>query len=111
MLVMLATALVGDMILLPALLAGPAGRWFKCNHQKKLDIDRGERSGNLPTEEPAKESIQLGESNFVTTEDRSNSSELASLELQEGTEDPLPKLRLHFPTDTQSGNRRRVSGK
>ncbi len=111
MLVMLATALVGDMILLPALLAGPAGRWFKCNHQKKLDIDRGERSGNLPTEEPAKESIQLGESNLVTTEDRSNSSELASLELQEGTEDPLPKLRLHFPTDTQSGNRRRVSGK
>ncbi len=29
MLVMLAAALVGDLILLPALLAGPAGKWFK----------------------------------------------------------------------------------
>ncbi|MCG8648868.1 MAG: MMPL family transporter, partial [Pirellulales bacterium] len=29
MLVLLAAALVGDLILLPALLAGPAGRWFK----------------------------------------------------------------------------------
>ncbi len=29
MLVMLSAALVGDLVLLPALLAGPAGRWFK----------------------------------------------------------------------------------
>jgi hypothetical protein len=29
MLVLLAAALVGDLILLPALLAGPLGRWFK----------------------------------------------------------------------------------
>ncbi|TVP99886.1 MAG: hypothetical protein EA381_09085 [Planctomycetaceae bacterium] len=29
MLVLLATALIGDLILLPALLAGPLGRWFK----------------------------------------------------------------------------------
>ena len=29
MLVLLAAALIGDLILLPALLSGPAGRWFK----------------------------------------------------------------------------------
>jgi len=29
MLVLLAAALIGDLILLPALLAGPLGRWFK----------------------------------------------------------------------------------
>ncbi len=32
MLVLLVTALVGDLILLPALLAGPLGRWFRPRH-------------------------------------------------------------------------------
>lgn len=111
MLVMLATALIGDMILLPALLAGPAGRWFKCNHQKKSDPDLGKASEILASDEAHFDSIDTSEPDTFVTEERSTSSLPASLELPEGTEDPLPKLRLHFPTDTQSGDRRRVSGK
>jgi hypothetical protein len=111
MLVMLATALIGDMILLPALLAGPAGRWFKCNHQKKSDPDLGNASEILASDEAHFDSIDTSEPDTFVTEERSTSSLPESLELPEGTEDPLPKLRLHFPTDTQSGDRRRVSGK
>ncbi len=40
MLVMLATALVGDLILLPALLAGPLGRWFRPRQPSPVPIRR-----------------------------------------------------------------------
>ncbi len=94
MLVMLATALIGDMVLLPALLAGPAGRWFKCNHRKDANPGPGEsvQMQDSPSEEITEESASLQ----IPTND---------------SEDPLPELRLRFPAENQPENRRRVSGK
>jgi len=60
MLVMLAAALVGDLIMLPALLAGPAGKWFKPRRDRsgrpvKLDRtdppDSADPSDRLPAEQ------------------------------------------------------------
>ena len=109
MLVMLATALVGDMILLPALLAGPAGRWFKCNHKKNTNPDQGDDPltydhSNL-TADSSEEAFPAPPNETVPYD---HSPEL---EMPAGTQDPLPKLRLHFPTDTQPEQRRRISGK
>ena len=52
MLVMLATALAGDLILLPALLAGPAGRWFKSRRvaEPDPDLDGRDDSGEAPVQ-------------------------------------------------------------
>lgn len=44
MLVMLATALVGDLLLLPALLAGPAGKWFKPRRERSGRSAQRERT-------------------------------------------------------------------
>lgn len=109
MLVMLATALVGDMILLPALLAGPAGRWFKCNHKKNTNPDQGDDPltydhSNL-TADSSKEAFPAPQNETVPYDHS------PGLEMPTGTQDPLPKLRLHFPTDTQPEQRRRISGK
>jgi hypothetical protein len=46
MLALLAAGLLGDLILLPALLSGPAGRFFRAPKKKK-------RSAAPPAEEPA----------------------------------------------------------
>lgn len=70
MLVMLATALVGDLILLPALLAGPLGRFFK---------PRKDANGN-----PVKAKLQI--ESKPTVEDPT-----------EG--DPSPHLQIHFPAE------------
>jgi len=108
MLVMLATALVGDMILLPALLAGPAGRWFKCNHQKKTDNTSGYRDevAKLGERDPSAQDSSHSEVNG-----EGNTKVLEQSEIPPGSEEPLPQLRLHFPTEKQPDNRRRVSGK
>lgn len=106
MLVMLATALIGDMILLPALLAGPAGRWFKCNHRKRT---HGNPTGTTDGSCAAQ---------AISTEDTSETNDLeqnpeqsSTLEIPAGKDDPLPQLRLHFPTEKHTEQRRRVSGK
>lgn len=83
MLVMLSAALVGDLILLPALLAGPAGRFFKprphlanrhhddARTESKLDGDQETSSDE--TSKPA--------------------------ELHEEDEEAIPQLRLHLPAE------------
>ncbi len=57
MLVMLAAALVGDLIMLPALLAGPAGRFFKPRTQARKSTD---------TSEPIDTKSQIAESESST---------------------------------------------
>ncbi len=105
MLVMLATALIGDMILLPALLAGPAGRWFKCNRKPKNDGDLG----GLPTEHPIND---LEESKPLSAvQEELTPQESMQQAMPQGEVDPLPKLRLHFPSEPQHGPRRQIRGK
>ena len=64
MLVLLAAALVGDLVLLPALLAGPLGRFFKPRRDVKEqtsgesptgpdETDEGQKPANLPIEREA----------------------------------------------------------
>ncbi len=48
MLVLLAAALIGDLVMLPALLAGPTGRWFKSRRVSKPDPDLGARRKKIP---------------------------------------------------------------
>ena len=105
MLVMLATALIGDMILLPALLAGPAGRWFKCNHRKR---NQGSPIGDSDNASPEPLTVEDNSASEIETQ---SPEETTTLEMPPGKEDPLPQLRLHFPTEKQAENRRRVSGK
>jgi predicted RND superfamily exporter protein len=50
MLILLAAALIGDLILLPALLAGPLGRFFKPRENARLRPDVGDDS-RLPDED------------------------------------------------------------
>ena len=87
MLVLLAAALFGDLVLLPALLAGPAGRWFK------------PREGSEGARKLAAD-ISLDE----VESDQSESGQAAAAVAQEqGDQLPidkesLPQLRVHFPT-------------
>ncbi len=90
MLVMLAAALVGDLVLLPALLAGPAGKWFKPrtdangrpidsgpDHGKTLDLsERDSEDNDLP----------VGD---LSDEAASSSEELES----------VTHLKIHFPPE------------
>lgn len=98
MLVMLATALVGDLILLPALLAGPLGRFFK-PHAGSLATTAGPLSkppvgGGLATGQPASD-----------TEPASTVSEGEDEPDPESpTTDPrseIPVLKLHRPASRQ----------
>ena len=99
MLVMLATALVGDLILLPALLAGPAGRWFKSKRQPGNHPDSDAEQREIPGEVPGAEET-----------DGADESVAESLPL-DSEEEPIPRLRLHFPPDQRSDSTRRVKGK
>ena len=75
MLVMLATALVGDLIMLPALLAGPLGRFFK---------PRRDANGN-----PIKAAPEYQPEPSATTD---------STDLSAADDDP-PQLKVHFPSE------------
>ena len=90
MLVMLAAALVGDLIMLPALLAGPLGRWFK---------PRTDAKGR-----PVKESIATSEPLDVI--------EPAEVERPEvdSEEEPATHLKVHFPVERTDAPHR-VKGK
>ncbi|GAA5506844.1 efflux RND transporter permease subunit [Novipirellula caenicola] len=79
MLLMLATALVGDLILLPALLAGPLGRWFKprISDPKQSAAATAEASVDPPQPEP----------HLPTQTEAANEY------------DDLPRLKVHFPPE------------
>lgn len=105
MLVLLAAALVGDLVLLPALLAGPAGRFFK---------PRTGTAAELPAD------LAVNESPHLQLADTSDGSEESDLEVnspaskQESNsavvdEDALPHLRIHYPHKS-SEPERRVNG-
>lgn len=76
MLVLLVAALVGDLILLPALLAGPLGRFFK--PREASHPDPGSQGESLRGSEPAKEADPDGEPVF--------------------DKESLPQLKLHAPS-------------
>lgn len=82
MLVMLATALVGDLVFLPALLAGPLGRWFKPRvGQTTPDPDPG-----LSADIEVPEAVETeAENTEIPTEVERDSS--------------IPHLKVHFPTE------------
>ncbi len=79
MLVMLGTALIGDLILLPALLAGPAGRWFKPRTDRQGKPIKAERLATI--EQPQQQ----------TDQDQAIPSE--------PDQQPQPQLKIHFPAE------------
>ena len=86
MLVMLLAALAGDLILLPALLAGPAGRFFKPRDQCKPKATKPNRVSAAEQNEPV-------EKDLVTHPADLPSNAPAA----EEEENAVPHLRLHFP--------------
>ncbi|TWU24385.1 MMPL family protein [Novipirellula galeiformis] len=100
MLMMLATALVGDLILLPALLAGPAGRWFKPRTSgpeptPNLNNDAGAKANIDPRHEPnLKHPI-----NGTHPAEASNTTETHYKGDIENEHDDLPSLKIHFPPE------------
>jgi uncharacterized membrane protein YdfJ with MMPL/SSD domain len=98
MLVMLATALVGDLILLPALLAGPAGRWFKprAGRPKRRPEDPGDSDAEPEEREDQEE--QTGQID-------------GDAAARVGEEQPsIPHLKVHFPA-ARTDPPHRVKGK
>jgi len=89
---MLATALAGDLILLPALLAGPAGRFFKPRESRTNKADHSNHDTSLPST-PLDE---LGVLVPVSVEAPQTSTPAAINEETEEQEES-PHLRLHFP--------------
>ena len=91
MLVMLATALVGDLILLPALLAGPAGRFFKPRDIRPKKSDKSNHEEALP-------SAPLDDMGVVVPVSVEAQPSSAPAAINEETEqEESPHLRLHFP--------------
>ena len=92
MLVMLATALVGDLVLLPALLAGPLGKCFKPRHDH---IKPTNSDGAI-------------ESSRRTDKSDFHESELAADEFGSGAgqivADDLPILKVHSPPSRKSSS-------
>ena len=87
MLVMLVAALAGDLILLPALLAGPAGRFFKPRENRPVKPDH----------------LGTKDTSTAVTSDEMNVMVPVSVETSTGStpaasdEEAVPHLRLHFP--------------
>jgi hypothetical protein len=101
MLVMLATALVGDLILLPALLAGPAGKWFK----PRTDANGrpiNSAAGQLDEIDPSATSSKGSD---LSTGDRSDVADSSSEERES-----LTHLKIHF-SDDRKDPAHRLKGK
>lgn len=90
MLVMLAAALAGDLILLPALLAGPAGRFFKRRESRPSKPAQLESSAATATT-----SNEIDVVVPVSVETSPSSAPVASN--QKTDTEAIPHLRLHFP--------------
>jgi multidrug efflux pump subunit AcrB len=80
MLVMLATALIGDLILLPALLAGPAGRFFK------------------PRTDANGKPVNAGQSTTAVRSESTEPADQASNPQESGAPAPAA-LQMHFPNE------------
>ncbi|MDE0862224.1 MAG: MMPL family transporter [Rubripirellula sp.] len=87
MLVMLLAALVGDLILLPALLAGPAGRFFKPRDQRRAKPTDSVKT----TATQQHDSVEMEVVTPNTAKTPSNAPAAAE------EDDAVPHLRLHFP--------------
>ena len=100
MLVMLAAALIGDLILLPALLAGPAGRWFK---------PRTDRNGRPVNSDGAR--LESGTEATDPGNDHSQESPQGDVaaNLDDAIES-LTHLKVHFPNERKDPSHR-VKGK
>ena len=79
----------------PALLAGPAGRWFKSRRP----------SGNRPDSDAEQSEISVRQDADVADEMVAQSLPLDS------EEEPIPRLRLHFPPDQRTDSTRRIKRK
>ena len=86
MLVMLIAALVGDLILLPALLAGPLGRCFK----PRVKAGQGLVESNLAIQHQAESPLPERDQTPVTP----SSDELSEASLDTSG---VPHLKIHFP--------------
>lgn len=93
MLCMLLAALVGDLILLPALLAGPVGRFFKPREPKRTD-GNGPKKGPVAKIEPtaAPEPAAAVKGGIEPVEAMRDKEPVVE-------EDSIPTLRVHFPGD------------
>ncbi|MFG0261271.1 MAG: MMPL family transporter, partial [Novipirellula sp. JB048] len=98
MLVMLATALVGDLILLPALLAGPAGRWFKPRVSApepegsgggQANVDAISQTGFEPAENLSVAALESAEA--------SRPRDVAQHPSGASARDHVPRLKVHHP--------------
>ncbi|TWU01072.1 efflux RND transporter permease subunit [Stieleria varia] len=99
MLVMLAAALVGDLVLLPALLAGPIGRFFKPRVGTKPPTETSPTDSSVPQPgEMAREDVE------PAVPEKDGEYE-ASPE-----EESLPHLRVHFP-HSGSDSKRPLKGR
>ena len=102
MLVMLFAALIGDLVLLPALLAGPLGRVFKPRCSPGGTSTAGKHDGaeellvqGVANEDPA--------SNEASASSEAPPSVISSMPIDV---DSIPSLRVHFPPErSNSGNR------
>lgn len=98
MLVMLVAALAGDLILLPALLAGPAGRFFKPREGRKrspspVDSETAARP-SLPSESDL-DDVELDSTDGCDPD--AIDDESIEHEPIEDDERSIPHLRVHFP--------------
>ncbi len=87
MLVMLSAALIGDLVLLPALLAGPAGRWFKPRLHRVKQL----------AQQPSPPSDEPEDSGADQTEQAEEETREAVASSSDGQSDSVPQLRVHFP--------------
>ena len=101
MLVMLVAALVGDLILLPALLVSPLGKFFKPRHGA---------SGHLTDTAVVDSSIRREElSTWTTDVSETGVSDVAATGLSTGTgsmiaTEDLPVLKVHTPPSRTGAN-------
>ncbi len=105
MLVLLGAALFGDLILLPALLAGPAGRFFKRReHVAPDDVDVA--SGDIVE---AGEGSKSDQPMIAVVSDETQSEADQPVGGEASDKNALPHLRVHFPqrTDAPHGVKRR----
>ena len=127
MLILLSAALVGDLVLLPALLAGPLGRFFKPRDPQsdperpanakvvRDDVDAPAVSA-ADAATPTNEQAEVADSAHPLATSESPAAKEPSPTDQEPAEpapaersadevfdkDSLPQLRVHFPSDRES---------
>jgi uncharacterized membrane protein YdfJ with MMPL/SSD domain len=97
MLVMLVAALAGDLILLPALLAGPAGRFFKPRENRPVKPDHlGMDDTSTPvTSDDMNVRVPVSVETSPSIAPAASSAPAASDD--EADDEAVPHLRLHFP--------------